>query len=355
MVFMKSWSDLLCPYLLLCTTGVVFGQFELQPVNATVLQGSDAQFNATVQGTWTFMTFTVGGLLVLTMPSTGDDTSASPRYSAQFCSTGSECVTFTVHNVTRQESGSVICFVQGPYGAKTAQLNVQETGSVSISGGGRTVRQEEQVEFQCEADGWFPAATVSWTLNGYGVNSSLVNTTDVASGDSFNSTSVYKFQAVRNTTVTCLATVPTLLNPISTSVQLVVVPKPTDWTVLIAIVLSFSCVALVVLLIILIIFCYKRRKEKQPTYQAEMMRQRTQSQLSNRPTTQRQGQVNPVFTVDGQTSLPRSERDSGFFQTNGAFYEQPVSENSNQSGNGYTPAYNSLQLGFPKHRHVTIV
>lgn len=92
----------------------------------------------------------------------------------------------------------------------------------------------------------------------------------------------------------------------------------------------------------------------EPTYQAEMMRQRTQSQLSNRPTSQRQGQVNPVFTIDGQTSLPPSERDSSFSQTNGAFYEQP--DNGNQSGEGYSPAYNSLILGgFTKHRHVTIV
>lgn len=353
MVVLRKSAALLCPCLLLCATKVVLGQFQLEPVNVTSLQGSSAQFNATVQGSWTSMTWTVGGLLVLTMPSSGDPDSFLPRFSARLCGAGTTCVEFTIDNVTRRDAGPVVCFVQGEYGDRTAQLFVQESGSVRVLGGDRTVQQDERVEFQCEADAWFPAATVSWTLNGFGVNGSLVNTTSEASGDGYNSTSAYTFQAVRNTTVTCLATVSALPNPISHSVQLVVVPKPTDWTVLIAIVVSFSSFALLVLLILGIIFCYKRRKEKQPTYQAEMMRQRTQSQLSNRPTPQRQGQANPVFTVDGQTSLPRSERDSGFYQTNGALYEQP--ENSSQIGNGSSPAYNNLELNFPKHRHVTIV
>lgn len=42
----------------------------------------------------------------------------------------------------------------------------------------------------------------------------------------------------------------------------VIVPKPPDWTVLIAVVVSISGFALLVLLILGIIFCYKRRKEK---------------------------------------------------------------------------------------------
>lgn len=350
---MKVFSpDVPCFYLLLlCTTGVVFGQFEVQPANTTVLLGSQARFIATVQRPWNFMTWHVGGILAAMIQVSGNSNGTLPRFSVRFCNSVSSCVELTINNVTRQDAGPVVCTVEGTSG-KTVQLYVQESGSVSIAGGGRTVQQDEQVEFQCQTMGWFPAATISWTLNGDGVNDSLINTTDVASGDSYDSTSVCTFQAIRNTTVTCLASVPALPTPISHSVQLVVVPKPTDWTVLIAIVLSFSLFALVVLLIIGIIFCYKRRKEKQPTYQAEMMRQRTQSQLSGRPSPQRQGQVNGVFSVDGQTSLPPSQRDSGFYQTDGDAY-QPGPEQ--QSGLGYSPAYSSLQLDFRKHRHVTIV
>ncbi len=89
-------------------------------------------------------------------------------------------------------------------------------------GGNVTVMEDQQVEFQCETFGWFPIPTVSWTQNGEVVNSSLYNTTSMADGDSFNSTSVLKFQAVRNTTVECQATVPTLTKPQSSSVFLVV-------------------------------------------------------------------------------------------------------------------------------------
>ncbi|XP_072301682.1 immunoglobulin superfamily member 5 [Eucyclogobius newberryi] len=356
-VFHNIWPYLLSHCLLLCATEAVIDQFQLEPANVTQLQGSAAQFNATVQGPWSFMTWTVSGLLVVTVPSEGNATSTSSRFSALRCGNGSSCVEFAIYNLTRQDSGSVTCSVQGVYGTKTAQLNVQESGSVSILGSGRTVKQDEQVELQCEAAGWFPPATISWTLNGYTVNSSLFNTTDVADGDTYNSTSVHTFLAVHNTTVTCLASIDTLQKPVSSSVQLVVVPKPTDWTVLIAVVVSFSSFALLVLLIIGVIFCYKRRKEKEATYQEEMMRQRTHSQLSNRSTSQTQGQVNQVFTIDGQTSLPSSVRsDSGFSQNNGlALYEQPASENS-LAGNGYNAAYNNFELGFPKkHRHVTIV
>ncbi|XP_033833680.2 immunoglobulin superfamily member 5 [Periophthalmus magnuspinnatus] len=354
MMFWKTWPYLLSSCLLLCTTGAVPDQFQLEPVNVTKLLGSEAQFKATVEGLWPMMFWQVGEITVLSISSSGEVINSFPQHSARLCGNGSSCVEFTIQNLTRQDSGPVTCTVQGDYGFKTSQLIVQESGNVSISGGDRTVKQEEQVEFQCEVIGWFPAATISWTLNGYAVNSSLVNTTDVPDGDKYNSTSVIKFQAVRNTTVTCVATIPALTGPISSSVQLAVIPKPTDWTVLIAIVVSFSSFALLVLLIFGVIFCYKRRKEKQPTYKEEIMRQRTQSQLSNTP--QRQGQVNPVFTIDGQTSLPPSEHDSGFYQSNGLTLHEPTSLESTHAGNGFNAAYANLEVGFPKkHRHVTIV
>lgn len=100
-------------------------EFQLEPLNSTVLQGSDVRFNATVQGNWEFMTWTVRGLLVLTVSVTNNETS-SEQFYATFCSSGdTSCVEFTIHNVTRRESGPVICTVQGDYGSKTAQLYVQ--------------------------------------------------------------------------------------------------------------------------------------------------------------------------------------------------------------------------------------
>ncbi|XP_059208106.1 immunoglobulin superfamily member 5 [Centropristis striata] len=356
-----SWNsrpNLVHICLLLCATGAVSGQFQLEPQNLTVLRGSDAQFNATVPGVWDVMTWNVGGFLVLTIRVSGDVTSSSGQFSAGFCSMGdTSCVEFTIHNVSRGESGPVLCSVLGDFGSKTAQLYVQESGSVSITGGNLTVVQDKQVEFQCVSSAWFPEPTVTWTRNGRVVSSDLYNTSSMADGDSFNSTSVLKFQAVSNTTVECQATVSTLRNPESSSVFLVVVPQPTDWTVLIAVVVSFGGFALLVLLIIGIIFCYKRRKEKEPNYQDEMSRRvRTLSQLS--AAGQRQGQVNAAYLPEGQTSVPPSENtDSGYCPTVASqVVEMPHVGNSNQEGDGYNRAYNTVDdSGFRKHRHVTIV
>ncbi|XP_074466443.1 immunoglobulin superfamily member 5 isoform X1 [Sebastes fasciatus] len=359
----KSRPNLFHICLLLCATGAVSGQFQLEPRNLTVLQGSDAQFNATVMGHWKVMTWTVGKKLVLSIPATGNATSSSEQYSARFCSSGdTSCVELTIHNVNRSgtESWPVICSVLGPYGSKTSQLYVQESGTVSIMGGNVTVVQDQQVEFQCVTSAWFPTPAVEWIRNGQAVNSSLYNTTSIADGDAFNSTSILKFQAVRNTTVECRATVLTLTSPQSSSVFMVVVPKPPDWTVLIAVVVSIGGFALLVLLIIGIIFCCKRRKEKQPNYQDEMSKRvRTQSQISAGVNTagQRQGQVNAGYLPEGQTSVAPSEcNDSGFSQANGSnVFEMPDVVNSNQEGNGYNGAYTTVNEGFRKHRHVTIV
>ncbi|XP_044078880.1 immunoglobulin superfamily member 5 isoform X2 [Siniperca chuatsi] len=233
-------------------------QFQLEPLHSTVLQGSDVQFKATVQGILQVMTWNVGGYLVLTVLATGNISSSSKQFSARFCSSGdTSSVEFTIHNVTRRESGPVICSVQGEYGSKTAQLYVQ-------------------------------------------------------------------------------------------------VPKPPDWTVLIALVVSIGGFALLVLLILGIIFCYKRRKEKQPNYQDEMRRVRTQISVVD-AAGQRQGQANAGYVPEGQTSVELS--DSGFFQANGSnILEMPDVVNSNQVGNDYSSAYNTVdKSGFRKHRHATIV
>ncbi|XP_056252542.1 immunoglobulin superfamily member 5 [Seriola aureovittata] len=357
----KSWSNLFCICLLLFAAEALAQDFHLAPVNLTVLQGTSALFRAKVTGKWEVMTWTVGKLLVLTVSlPNGNSTSFPGQYSSRFCSSAdTSCVEFIIHNVNRNQSGSVDCAVQGDYGQRTAQLNIQESGTVSIMGGNLTVEQDQQVEFQCVATAWFPIPTVSWNQNGQAVNSSLYNTTSMADGDSINSTSVLKFQAVSNTTVECQATVSELKDPQSSSVFLVVVPKPPDWTVLIAVVVSFGSLALLVLLIIGIIFCYKRRKEKQRNYQDEMSKRvRTQSQSVASAAGQKQGQVNAGYVADGRTSVTPSDlTDSGFGQVNGSnSYEMPDVVNSNQAGNGYNSTYNTVDdSGFRKHRHVTIV
>ncbi|XP_029925004.1 immunoglobulin superfamily member 5 [Myripristis murdjan] len=340
----------------------VSGQLQLEPLNATVLQGEDVQFNASFKGDWQVMIWTVQGVLVLTVISTGEiypyDTA---RFSARNYSSGdTSFVEFTIHNVNRSTSGSVVCTIQGSNQHRTAQLSVQESGTVDILSGNVTAVQDQEVEFQCAATAWFPKPTVSWTRNGEVVNSTLYSTnTTEARGGWFNTTSVLRFQAVSNTTVACLVMIPALQKPQSSSAHLVVVPKPPDWTVLIAVVVSIGGFALLVLLILGIIFCCKRRKEKESNYQDDLRRVRTQSQVSGvSPVGPRQGQINVGYVTDGQTSVPASEfNDSGFSQTQHSDrFELPDVLSSNQATNSHTGAYNTLDgSGFRKHRHVTIV
>lgn len=104
----------------------VLGEFQLEPLNLTVLQGSDARFNATVTGPWRVMTWDVGGLMVLNILITGDIASSSEQFSAGFCSNDRSCVEFTIRNVTRSMDASpVICRMLGDPGSKTAQLYIQ--------------------------------------------------------------------------------------------------------------------------------------------------------------------------------------------------------------------------------------
>ncbi|XP_061659803.1 immunoglobulin superfamily member 5 isoform X2 [Syngnathoides biaculeatus] len=330
-------------WLMLCATGV--------------LKGSDAQFNATVQGKWEVMTWSVRGLLVLTVPRIGDISSSSDRFSASFCSVDdTSCVAFTIHNTSRKEAGMVVCTVQGDYGSKSAVLHVEESGTVQIKEGDLKVVQDEEVELNCLTFAWFPHPVVSWNLNGGSVDSSFYNSTHAAHGDSFNSSSVLKFRAVKNSTVACLAMLQTLTNPLSSSVHLVVVPRPPDWTILIAVVCSFGGFALVVLLIYGLIFCYKRRKEKEPNYHDEMTKRvRTQSQLSGlRPPGQKQGRVNADYVTDGQTTIaPNDLTDSSYCQpTRSSFFEMPDPVNSHHDSQ---ISHIYANEGLRKHRHATTV
>ncbi|XP_054610719.1 uncharacterized protein igsf5a isoform X2 [Dunckerocampus dactyliophorus] len=308
-----------CIWLMLCATGVM-GQFQVEPLTATVLTGSDAGFTATVQGTWAVMTWNVRGFLVLTVPRSGNVSSSSEQFSASFCSSGdTSCVEFTIHNTTRMEAGAVICTVQGDYGSKTAQLQVQESGTVQIKEGNMTVVQDQEVEFHCETSAWFPPPSIIWTVNGDTVDDIPSNSTNVTHGDSFNSSSILKFQAVKDSTVVCLATLPTLKNPLSSSVHVVV----------------------------------------ESNYQDEMTKRvRTQSQLSGlRPPGQKQGRVNASYVTDGQTSVATSDlTDSGYFQrTASNMFEMPDAVRDNKIENGYRSTYNSVDDDLRKHRHATIV
>lgn len=122
-----SFSCLCISFCVSVCAAVAQKQFQLEPLNSTVLQGRDANFTATVQGTWQVMTWSAGNNLVLTFLYDGNTSvPSSDQYSATLCSNGDKnCVVFTIHNVNRSLPGDIICFVQTGFGNKRAQLNVQ--------------------------------------------------------------------------------------------------------------------------------------------------------------------------------------------------------------------------------------
>ncbi|RVE64271.1 hypothetical protein OJAV_G00144930 [Oryzias javanicus] len=329
MVLWKISPVLLCISILLRSVKM---EIQLEPMNATILLGSDIQFYASVQGSWDVMTWQVGGFQVLTIQKNGEVTSEN-RFSAMFCQdTDTSCVQFTIYNISRADAGLVSCIVQGSYAPKTANLSVQESGTLHILGGNQTVNQVQQVQFQCIAAGWYPTPSISWSENGQAVDSSVFNTTSSSiSGGLYNSTSILRFYASSSTAITCSATISTLQKPLSDDVFLTVVPP--DWTVLVAVVVSFGSCALLVLLIVGIVFYNKQKKGKQLNYTDEMRRVRTQSHISSVTSPEnRRGQDNPSFQVyTAESGDVFSNQDSGC-------YDAQVK-----------------QAQSTKHRHVTIV
>ena len=105
---------------------VVLLKFQLEPLNVSVLQGSDAQFRAIMEGEWKEMTWFLNRTLVLVVSANGKETKYMDQFSAEFCSMGNNsCVEFTIHNASRHNTGPVTCAVLGVAGAKTAYLYVQ--------------------------------------------------------------------------------------------------------------------------------------------------------------------------------------------------------------------------------------
>ncbi|XP_013881159.1 immunoglobulin superfamily member 5, partial [Austrofundulus limnaeus] len=161
------WLSLYSTCSILCSATTQ--ELQLEPMNSAVLLGSDARFIATIQGPWQVMSWMVGGSQVLTVIP-NEIISPSDQFSASLCS--NSCVEFIIHNVSHPQAGPVTCYVQAGFAPKTAQLSVQESGAVSIQGGNVTVKQDQQVEFQCVTTAWLPAPSVSWNQNGQAVNSS---------------------------------------------------------------------------------------------------------------------------------------------------------------------------------------
>ncbi|KAG1970195.1 immunoglobulin superfamily member 5 isoform X2 [Pimephales promelas] len=314
---------------LLITVGV---SAELQPLNAAVLRGSEARFNCSRTLTSSVMTWTVNGVLVVTITEASGVLNPTERFSVtNFTTPGNYKWEFTIRNVQRNDT-EVGCQLTNE-GIQRATLSVQERGSVEIVGGNQTKAEGAQADFQCRAVGWFPEPSMSWSVNGA---EQSCNRSSVTEGSVFNSSCTLTVTAIRNSSVQCLVTIPALLTPESNTAFLTVnkITKR-DQTVLIAITVAFSAAALLFLIIYGIVFFCLRRKKKSG-YQEEIKRAQVQAQNRTPASQNVRGRDNRGYITDGHDG----HTTDGVWFTN---FNRP--QNLDEF----------FEEGPRKHRHMTLV
>ncbi|XP_073730582.1 immunoglobulin superfamily member 5 isoform X2 [Misgurnus anguillicaudatus] len=282
--------------LFLLTIGGVSAQV-IEPQSAVVLKGSQARFNCSTTQAQPVMTWLMNGLLVVNIQQNSVYNSDGRFALTNFSTPGSFKWEFMITNVLRGDNGTVTCQIFN-VAPQTSTLSVQERGSVAIIGGNQTTTEGVQTTFQCQALGWYPEPTVSWSVNGVGVNT--CNNTSVAQGNVFNNNCTLSVTAAKNSSVQCLAKVSAMSTPDSDTRFLTVVPKPNirDQTILIAVTVAFSAAALLFLLIVLIIICCRRKREKS-SYEEEVRRAQLQAQHRSRARGDGHGRDNRGYARDG--------------------------------------------------------
>lgn len=309
----------------------------IEPQSAVVLKGSQARFNCSTTQAQPVMTWLVNGFLVVNIQPTAVYIS-DPRFALTNYSTpGSFKWEFMITNVLRGDNGQVTCQIFN-VAPQTSTLSVQERGNVAIIGGNQKVTEGVQTTFQCQAVGWYPEPTVSWSVNGVGVNT--CNTTSVSQGNVFNTNCTLSVTAAKNSSVQCLAKVSAMSTPDSDTVILTVVPKAStrDQTILIAVTVAFSAAALLFLLIVLIIICCRRKREKS-SYEEEVRRAQLQAQHRSRARGDGHGRDNRGYARDGHYG---DNYNGGVWHTN--------------QSNKHQRAYPMDDYNGPRnHRHLTMV
>ncbi|XP_041947303.1 immunoglobulin superfamily member 5 isoform X2 [Alosa sapidissima] len=274
----------------------VVAEVQLEPRDSAVLLGSEASFNCSLKDPWSVMTWLFNGRVALTISKDYGVLQNTTRFTAANYTTNEVYKwEFTIMNVTRNDSGVITCDVQNIQ--RRAHLSIQESGTVSIKGGNITVRPDEQVFFVCVASGWFPEPQVSWNINGKMADTENYNTTVETAGTLLNSNSTLSISAVESAEVQCLAKVPALFTPQTTSVFLIVdkTNLQPDRTWLIAIIVTFSLVALVVLVIIGIILFCKRKNANKSSSKGNVMNPSQNAEETH-------GKDNPGYITNGDRS-----------------------------------------------------
>lgn len=243
------------------------------PNNVTVLSGSNASFLCTVASGWQSISWYLRDIYIVSIdPSVtkvGNDYTIIVQNSTNSL-TGAFTSEITIVNVNKTNSGTVRCSSLSA-SFKDAYLSVQVMGSVQITNGNVTVTPNSTVSMICQAAQWYPAPTITWQINNTLADTlyySTAYTTDA--NDYVTARSTFKINPETDLNLTCLASIQTLSQPQSATVDITVkefIPGSSSSLsqtaiILIAVFVSLGGLLLLIVIILLIIFCCRKEKKK---------------------------------------------------------------------------------------------
>ncbi|KAG8591046.1 hypothetical protein GDO81_007030 [Engystomops pustulosus] len=195
------------------------------PQNVTVLTGSNATFLCTVASGWRSISWYLKNVFIVTI--TPSETTVSPGYTivtqnSTNSITGAFTTEITIVNVNKSNSGTVQC---SSFSAsfQEAYLSVQVKGSVQITGGNVIVTPNSTVSLTCRAEQWYPAPSITWQINNTLADTIYYSTSYTTDANDFvTALSSFRINPETDLSLTCLATVQTLPQPQSSTVNITV-------------------------------------------------------------------------------------------------------------------------------------
>ncbi|XP_076838118.1 immunoglobulin superfamily member 5 [Brachyhypopomus gauderio] len=269
----------------------------LEPRNVTTLRGTPARFTCSVSERWDVMVWQLDTTPLLTISMEHGPLGCSDSVCAVNRSTGSASAWELVLNTptftrTVQE---VVCTLLPSKDQRqtTAALLVQEKGTVTILGGNMSVQEGALLTLECQAQGWYPTPTLSWTINGTSVDSSRFNTSSVEDATGlFNLTSVLRVKVEGTSWVECLVCVSALNTPQRSSVSVCVEPPGDDRALVIAVAV-IACIIAVVALLALLFYCVRLGVVSKLCHDGTSLEDQDSGKTSERETTE--GKVNQGY------------------------------------------------------------
>ncbi|XP_011373607.1 immunoglobulin superfamily member 5 isoform X2 [Pteropus vampyrus] len=196
------------------------------PKNATVLVGLEARFNCTISQGWKLIMWALNGTVVLSITPKEPIITNDRFTSASYEEDGNFVSEMIIHDVQFSDAGHIKCSLQSSDHDGSAFLSVQVVGKLFIPSSGLEVTEDKPCNVTCQAAGWTPPPDLSWKIGAPVSHSSYFSIPEP--GDPQSAVSVLSLTPQGNGTLTCVASMKGLLVQKSLTVNLTVVPLPSE-------------------------------------------------------------------------------------------------------------------------------